>query len=81
MQLEQYYSDDYAGLTSGNLHFYYGYEVEDPKTQDWCFQVKKDGVEIFRATSKEIEKAVKNERLSIVQDYFLAGIGIWLLLK
>lgn len=81
MQLEQYYSDDYAVLVSGNLRFYYGYEVEDPQTGDWCFQVKKDGVEFFRVKSREIEKAIKNERLSIVQDYLLAGIGMWLLLK
>ena len=26
MQVEQYYSDDYAGLESGNVKFYYGYE-------------------------------------------------------
>lgn len=81
MQVEQYYSDDYAGLESGNLKFYYGYEVEDPLTEDWCFQVKKDGKEIYRATRSKIEESVNNRQLDMPQDYLIAGIGMWLLLK
>ena len=81
MQVEQYYSDDYAGLVSGNLNFYYGYEVEDKETGDWCFQVKKDGNEIFRLTQTKIEKSIDNRQLDMPQDYLVAGIGIWLLLK
>lgn len=81
MQVEQYYSDDYAGLESGNLKFYYGYEVEDPLTEDWCFQVKKDGNEIYRATRSKIEESVNNRQLDMPQDYLIAGIGMWLLLK
>lgn len=81
MQVEQYYSDDYAGLDAGNLRFYYGYEVEDPETEDWCFQVKKDGKEIYRATRTEIEKAADARQLDDVKDYLMAGIGMWLLLK
>jgi hypothetical protein len=107
MQLEQYYSDDYAGLVSGKYKFYYGYEVtnkisksgnndlesslsnvmddEDDSTwgtNNWCFQVKENGVEIFRASTLEIEKAIKdNNQLDDVKDYLLAGIGMWLLLK
>ena len=32
------------------LNFTVGYEVEDHLTEDWCFQVKKDGKEIYRIT-------------------------------
>lgn len=81
MQVEQYFSDDYAGLISGNLKFYYGYEVKDEKTGDWCFQVKKDGQEIFKVTRTEIEKSIDDRQLDEVQDYLIAGIGMWLLLK
>jgi hypothetical protein len=81
MQVQQYYSDDYAGLNSGNLKFYYGYEVEDPLTEDWCFQVKKDGTEVFRITRRKIEESIDDRQLDSPQDYLVAGIGIWLLLK
>jgi hypothetical protein len=81
MQVEQYYSDDYAGLESGKLKFYYGYEVEDPETEDWCFQVKENGREVFRRTRTEIEKSIDNRQLDMPQDYLVAGIGMWLLLK
>jgi len=81
MQVEQYYSDDYAGLVSGNLKFYYGYEVEDEETEDWCFNVMKDGKEIFRLTRTKIEESLNDRQLDMPQDYLVAGIGIWLLLK
>lgn len=81
MQVKQYYSDDYAGLDSGNLKFYYGYEVEDQLTEDWCFQVKKDGKEIYRVPRSKIEESVNNRQLDMPQDYLIAGIGMWLLLK
>lgn len=81
MQVEQYYSDDYAGLNSGNLKFYYGYEVIDGLTDDWCFQVKKDGKEVYRVTRKKIEESIDNRQLDKPQDYLIAGIGMWLLLK
>ena len=79
MQVEQYYSNDYAGLDSGRFSFYYGYEVEDPSTEEWCFQVKENNKEIFNITSSYIEKQINN--LNTPQDYLIAGIGIWLLLK
>jgi hypothetical protein len=81
MQVEQYYSDDYAGLVSGKYKFYYGYEVEDPLTEEWCFQVKENGKEIFKVTTKKIEESVDNRQLDNPQDYLVAGIGMWLLLK
>ena len=81
MQVEQYYSDDYAGLDTGALQFYYGYEVQDPETEDWCFRVKKNGQEIYRVTTTEIEKSIDNRQLDMPQDYLVAGIGMWLLLK
>jgi hypothetical protein len=81
MQVEQYYSDDYAGLKSGNISFYYGYEVEDELTGDSCFNVVIDGKEVFQLTTKKIEESINNRQLDKPQDYLIAGIGIWLLLK
>lgn len=82
MQVEQYYSDDYAGLKSGNIHFYYGYEVTNEKDEDdWCFQVKIDGKETYRIPTSEIVKSIDDRQLDSPQDFLSAGIGIWLLLK
>ncbi len=83
MQVEQYYSDDYAGLDAGNLKFYYGYEVVDEEDKDmWCFQVKKDGKEIHRITKNQIDKFVANtDQLDDVRDYLIAGIGMYMALK
>ena len=82
MQVENYYSDDYAGLISGNLNFYYGYEVTDPKDEDmWCFQVKKHGEVVYTVTTKEIESSVGVRQLNDVRDYLIAGIGMYFLLK
>ena len=82
MQVEQYYSDDYAGLESGKFQFYYGYEVEDKETHEWCFQVKENGEEVYRIITSEIEKNMKDHhQLNMPQDYLVAGIGLWLLIK
>lgn len=76
-EITQYYTDDYAGLTVGNLEFYYGYEVEDTETNEWCFQVKNKGAEIYRVTSSEIEELLNDRYLNPI-DYLLAGIGMWI---
>ncbi len=83
MQKEVYYSDDYAGIDAGNLKFYYGYEVvkKVDEEEEWCFQVKKDGKEVFKATTTDIEKSVKECPFRDVRDYLLAGISMWLLSK
>ncbi len=78
MQVEQYFSDDYAGLESGRYSFYYGYEVTDG--DEWCFIVKEKGNVVFKQTTSQINKSV-NSDLDRPNDYLLAGIGIWLLLK
>lgn len=80
MQVKQYYSDDYAGLESGNLKFYYGYEVVD-ENDNWCFQVRESGEVIFKISRPEIEKSLKYSQLYTCNDYLIAGIGMWLLLK
>ena len=81
MQVDFGFSDDYSVLETGYLKFYYGYEITDPKTDAWCFQVTKNGVEIFRITTKEIEKSFDLNQLNYANEYLIAGIGIWLLLK
>ena len=80
MQVNQYYSNDYAGLVSGKYKFYYGYEVTNDK-DEWCFQVKENGIEIFKISEKEIEKNIDSHQLDMPQDFLVAGIGMWLLLK
>ena len=82
MQVEIYSSDDYAGMVSGKLSFYYGYEEAD-EDDDWCFLAKENGQEKFRKTTKEIEDSLGKEgwNLRDPKDYLLAGIAIYLLLK
>lgn len=84
MKKEIYYSDDYAGLDAGDLRFYYGYEVTkqiDDEDEEWCFNVLKDGIEVFCKTTTEIEQSVKDCPFRDVRDYLLAGICMWLLSK
>lgn len=78
MKVEQYYSDDYAGMRTDKFHFYYGYEKEDPVTEEWMFEVKKDGKEIYTLTTSDIENQCEKRQLRIPQDYLLVGIGIWM---
>lgn len=86
MQLDVFWSDDYAGLYSGKYQFYYGYEVtlnDEDDDSEWCFQVKENGREIYKTPQSEIDKITKNcsGNIDSPKDYLLAGIGIWLLLK
>lgn len=79
-QIEQYYSDDYAGLVSGKYSFYYGYEVTDPNSEDdWCFQVKENNKVVYSLTATELKQI--NNDLNDCKDYLLTGIGMWLLLN
>lgn len=79
MLVEQFYNDDYAVLRTGNLHFYFGYEVTDPKTEEWCFEVERDEKVIFHATASEIN-AVDDDGMEYdtPADYLAFGIGMWL---
>lgn len=77
-----YSAGDYAGLEVDDLKFYYGYEVTEPEESDdweteWCFQVKRDGVEVLKITTSQIEKATDVAGDEPV-NYLLAGIAIWL---
>jgi hypothetical protein len=84
MQVEYFYSNDYAGFESGKFTYYYGYEETDPKDEDmWCFVVKENGKIIFKLTEKEIEEKLgkSNSRLEGVRDFLLGGIAIYELLR
>jgi len=66
-------ADDYAGLETENFSFYFGYEIQDEE-ENWCFTASdKNGKELFRASSKE---------LNCVGDYpeigLLKGVGVFL---
>lgn len=66
-------SSDYAGLETENFSFYYGYEIQDVE-ENWCFAASdKDGNELIRYSSKE---------LNCTSDYpeigLLKGIGMFL---
>ena len=39
--IDAYTSDDYCGLRTKNLTFYYGYEVVD-ENEEWCFEARDD---------------------------------------
>lgn len=81
MKKEIYYSDDYAGLDAGDLRFYYGYEVTlqvDDEVEECCFNVVKDGKEVFCKTTSQLEEFVKECPYRDVRDYLMAGIALWL---
>lgn len=52
--IQCYKASDYAGFEGGKWSAYYGYEETDPDTDDWCFSLKKDGKEVFRATNEQL---------------------------
>jgi hypothetical protein len=54
MRLQCFSSSDYAGFESGKWDAYYGCEETDPDTGDWCFVLKKDGREVFRASNEQL---------------------------
>jgi hypothetical protein len=78
MQVEHYYSDDYAGMESGRYKFYFGYEEQNANGED-LFVVKEHGDWVFSRTAAQIEKACKGHQFNLPQDYLVAGIGMWLL--
>lgn len=81
MQVEQYFSDDYAGLTSGKYKFYYGYEQTD-ENDEWLFTVEENNKIVYKLSTTEIDKmANPSDSFNYPINYLLFGIGTWLLLK
>lgn len=78
MKTKIFSSDDYAGLEIKGLEFYYGYEIVDEKTDDWCFTVTQKDKEVFRLTRTQIEKKTEDFSSDDPMYYVTAGIGIWL---
>jgi len=76
MNINQSNSDDYSCLNTSNLLFYYGYEVI--KNNEYCFQVKENNKQIFLISKSEIEKKCNKKELNTMENYLIAGIGIWL---
>ncbi len=88
--IQVYTSDDYCGLSVGNISFYYGYEVsfcpiKSHKTEDdcyekdcdkreWCFTAEKDGKEILKMPQSKIHPREDEEPFW----YLVAGIGHYL---
>ena len=68
-------ASDYAILKARNAEFCYGYEIVDPKTDDWCFQAKFDETKIVIPFSK----LGTIDRFNVVEN-LLQGIG-WILAK
>jgi len=83
MQVEQYYSDDYAGLISGKYKFYYGYEsFDEEEHEEWYFYVTINGNVVFKQSTSQIEQNLDStDQLNEPTDYLVAGIGMWLLFK
>lgn len=77
-EVDHYYSDDYAGMSCGKFDFYYGYEDEDPDTEEWRFSVTKGDEVLFLATTSQIEEACSTMQLRMPQDYLVSGIGMWI---
>lgn len=89
-QVRLFWSDDYAGLRTGELDFYFGYErTSCPHGHDadcdycdekeWCFVARRDGREVARYTQGELDRDTDG-RLDPGEPYghLLAGIGRFL---
>ncbi len=75
-----YSSGDYAGLETGRLKFYYGYEqtiadMDSPNAEEWCFVVWKDGKEKMRIPTTQLDDL---GNMGSPKDYLLAGIALYL---
>ena len=76
MKVQQYYSDDYAGLETNSVDFYYGYE--ETKNDEWAFIAKdKEGKLLLKLSETEIKEKCDNRQLNMPQDFLLAGVGLY----
>jgi len=70
-----YKASDYAGLTTKNGSFYYGYEVTSGEDEEWCFSATFDGEKIIIPFSKLGAKDMFDVTTCL-------GVGIgWILAK
>lgn len=74
MKPEIYSASDYAGLSTKNVQFYYGYEVVD-ENDEWCFTAKLGDTDIKIPFSK-----LKADDQFDCVGCLLTGIG-WVLTK
>jgi hypothetical protein len=71
--IEVYTSDDYCGLTTKNISFYFGYEVTD-ENDEWCFTVTKNGKKFMKIPKTKLHPEQREEPFW----YLIAGIGHYL---
>jgi hypothetical protein len=82
--LDVYASDDYAGLRTKDVDFYYGYErtvckhevdyCGDCEDAEWAFTATRAGEELMRLPTSKLTPKTGEEPLY----YLLAGIGHYL---
>ena len=84
-KIDTWNASDYAGLDSGDLHFYYGYEYTkcpehgsddcsrkiDCEKSEWAFIVTNRGKELMRLAQSELRPEEGQE----MYFYLLMGIG------
>ena len=68
-------ASDYCGFDGDKISVYYGYEETDELTGDWCFTVKKNGKEVFRATNERLLALAGNESPEAM---LIAGLSLYL---
>lgn len=69
-----YIAGDYAGI-EGPIEAYYGYEVVDEDTEEWCFVVRKKGKEVFRRTNSQLLEIAPNNS---PEGMLIAGLALYL---
>lgn len=72
--IQVYSASDYACTEGGKVQAYYGYEVTDPDTEEWCFVVRKSGKEIFRKTNSQLLEIAGGES---PLDMLCAGLALF----
>lgn len=79
--INQYFSDDYAGLEFGKFKFYYGYEYGRDIHDDevWGFYLQNEKKErLFQITKDEMENIKNCPKNDGCQSMLVFGIGIYL---
>ena len=71
--MQVYEASDYAGMETGNIRFYYGYERVDDD-DDWCFAVFIDGEEVVCRPFTQLENDTKCSKFNCLE-CLMAGIA------
>jgi|GEM_PF-6298552 len=75
MMPNNYIGRDFASFDSGKIKVYYGSDVIDEDSQEFCFAVYKNNKEVFRRTNSELLNVAAGESPEAM---LIAGLSLYL---